>query len=217
MTTVLFMDIDGVLIKGYNKNPALRRPWDADIQRDLGIDPDLLSQYFFQKKFRSVLEGKQDLLSALKDSLPNIQYNGRPEDIIEYWFKGDARVDLDLLRSVQLLKEKTGINVYLATNQERMRANYLWNKVGFNQFFDDIFYSAEIGCIKEDMAFFTFINQQLLLNPEQDNILFFDDHESYVQTAQDAGWRAYLYQVLTDFVDNPDVRSLAERGKELKA
>lgn len=217
MRTVLFMDVDGVLIKGYNKNPALRRPWDADIQRDLGIEPDLLSQHFFQKKFRSVLEGKQELLIALEESFPDIRYNGKPQDIVEYWFKGDSCVDLELLQYIQLLKKKAEISIYLATNQERMRAAYLWNDVGFNKYFDGIFYSAEIGFIKEDTAFFTHINQKLSLNPEKDKILFFDDHESYVLAARNAGWKAHLYEVLTDFVDNPDVQSLVDQGKKLNA
>lgn len=216
MTTVLFMDIDGVLIKGYNKNPVLQRPWDADIQRDLGIDPNLLSQHFFQTRFRSVLEGKEDLLLALEESLPDMHYSGKPQDIVEYWFKGDACVDLELLEYIQLLKEKAKINIYLATNQEHMRAAYLWNEVGFNQYFNGIFYSAEIGYIKENVAFFTHINRQLSLNPERDRIIFFDDHQSYIDAALNAGWRAYLYEVLMDFVDNLDVQELMGPEEKLK-
>ena len=201
------MDIDGVIIKSYDKSPDLRRPWDADIQRDLGIDPDLLSKHFFQKKFRSVLEGKQELIDALEDSMLDIQYKGKPEDIIAYWFKGDSRVDLELLKYVNLLKSR-GINIYLATNQERMRAAYLWNEVGFNKYFDGIFYSAKIGCIKEDPSFFLHINKKLSLNPSEDRILFFDDQQPYVQAAKNAGWHAFLYEKIADFLSNSHILTL---------
>jgi putative hydrolase of the HAD superfamily len=212
--TVLFMDVDGVLIKGYNKNPALRRPWDADIQRDLGIDPNLLSRHFFQEKFLSVLKGKKELLPALEEALPDIHYKGKPQDIVEYWFKGDACVDLELLNNIQSLKEKTNINIYLATNQESMRAAYLWNVVGFHKHFDGMFYSAELGRIKEDTAFFTDINKRLSLNPKEDKILFFDDHDHYVQAACEAGWRAYLYEILSDFTENRDVKDMLKQGTD---
>ena len=207
---ILFMDVDGVLIKSPYRNPACGRPWDAEIKRDLGIEPTLLSEHFFKKRFGPVLEGKQDLRDALQESFPDIGFDGDPDDIIRYWFDSDAYIDKKLMQYLQTIK-RAGVSIYLATNQESMRAKYLWETLEFRKTFEGIFYSAEIGCTKKNPRFFQYVNKKLETVMRDKQAIFFDDQPKYVMSARKEGWNAFLYETIADFLVNPSIDNTLSR------
>ena len=46
----IFFDVDGVLIHGWHAKPERRRPWDATLQQDLGVDPLILRDLLFEPR-----------------------------------------------------------------------------------------------------------------------------------------------------------------------
>jgi putative hydrolase of the HAD superfamily len=86
------------------------------------------------------------------------------------------------------LARSAGIRVYLATNQEHLRAAYLMETLGLADHVDGIFYSARLGVRKPDMEFFTGV--QAAVGRRGDGLLLIDDSRPNVEGARNAGWQA---------------------------
>lgn len=205
----IFFDIDGVLLNCHHdyKDPAIRRPWDDALKRNFGIEPNDLSRYFFNDNFIEVLKGEKDLKVSLAEALALIGYLGSVEEIVDCWFQSKLDINQQLLNYINLIKKNHNVNFYLATNQEKYRAHYLWQNKGLKSYFVQMFYSAELGYLKNNPIFFSLINQKLLIN-SKDTVLFFDDDINNVTCAKNFGWNAYLYESLSDFTDNPWIAPL---------
>ena len=78
--------------------------------------------------------------------------------------------------------------MYLATNQEHLRAAYLMDTVGLAEHVDGIFYSARLGAKKPQMEFFAKV--QAAVGLRGDDLLLIDDSLHNVEAALQAGWRA---------------------------
>jgi putative hydrolase of the HAD superfamily len=78
--------------------------------------------------------------------------------------------------------------VYLATNQEHLRAAYLMEKLGLADHVDGIFYSARLGARKPEMEFFRKVQAGVGL-PGEELLLVDDDHRN-TEAAVRAGWQA---------------------------
>lgn len=91
---------------------------------------------------------------------------------------------LDAMRSLL----QRGHRVYLATNQEHLRANYLMNDMGLAREVDGIFYSAALGHRKPEQGFYSKITEQL--GVEKSEIILIDDTEPNVLSAREFGWQA---------------------------
>jgi len=210
----IFFDVDGVLIDGWHANPALRKPWDATVQADLGIDRDAFQRLFFNapagKPNSAMFEcitGRRKLKDALADVLPQVGYRGSVESFICYWFERDSNVNPDVFRLLTEIRERSGNRMYVATGQEHHRARYLWNDLGFSNYFDGMFYSAEIGHAKKDLRFFEAINRSLGIEPSE-RPLFFDDQPEIIELAKRAGWDGTTFTSIRDIREHSRLRHL---------
>ena len=210
----IFFDVDGVIIDGWHAKPARRKPWDATIERDLGVDRAAFQQAFFappppggESLMSACIRGRKDLRDVLTVVLPEIGYRGSVDAFIGYWFAKDSNVNQEVLRIVKRLREREEVELYLATGQEHHRAAYLWNDLALKEHFDDIFYSARLGLPKNRAEFFESINAQLRIAPFE-RPLFFDDMEQVVLAARAAGWDAHLFETVEDLARNPRLLSL---------
>lgn len=209
MRTVLF-DVDGVLIHGYGGEVQRRRRWDEHLQADLGIDPARFRDLFIKDVFeREVLTGRKALLTALEETLPALGFRGSPFIVAGYWLDRDSQINLQLLEVVRRLRRVPGIRLYIATNQEHLRAFHLWNRLGFGLLFDDMFHSARLGALKPTPAFYRAIEE--IIGPQSVPPLIFDDSEAVVGSARAFGWEATLYNKLDDCLAHSWIaRALAE-------
>ena len=203
----LFLDVDGVLIDGYHAKPERRCPWYATLQEDLGVDPAALEREFFEPWIGPIVTGKLDIKDALGQVLPRLGYDGSVEAFIQYWLENDSKLNPEMWAAVQSLSGRDDLAMYVATAQEHRRARYLWEDVGFQRHFDDIFFSAEIGYAKEVPAFFETINAQLSIS-DAESPLFFDDNAQVVEAAQSAGWTAHLFDTPEDFLTHPTIQAM---------
>jgi putative hydrolase of the HAD superfamily len=189
----IFFDVDGVLIDGWHADSALRKPWDATLEADLGVDRTAFQELFFgglaggsTSPMFECVTGRRDLRDALSDVLPKVGYQGRIDDFVRYWFERDSNVNADVVRLVEDIRAGRGAEIYIATGQEHHRARYLWSELGFSKHFDGMFYSAQIGHPKKDARFFAAINSSLGIGAQQ-RPLFFDDQPEIVALAKSAG------------------------------
>lgn len=198
MTRAVFFDVDGVLVHGYHAQPdALQQRWDENLQADLGIDPERFQhEFIFDIFIKKVIIGQVSLVDALERRLPAMGYTGSPMTVVNYWLSHDSRLNQPLLDIVRRLKARPDLRLYIATNQEHLRANWLWSHLGFSDLFEDMFYSARIGVMKPHQAYFDFIEQRI--GPQAEAPLFFDDTPKVIDGARRAGWEAVQFNTTED-------------------
>jgi putative hydrolase of the HAD superfamily len=178
------VDVDGVLVDG---RPEDGRHWHTSVEEDLGFTSDALHEQFFAPYWEDIVLGRAGLMEHLAPALQKIAPHVDPSEFAAYWFERDSRLVEPLLRELSLVRS-AGIQVYLATNQEHLRAAYLMEKLGLAERVDGIFYSARLGAKKPDMEFFAKIQAAVGLGSEE--MLLIDDSGQNIQAALKAGWQA---------------------------
>ena len=83
---------------------------------------------------------------------------------------------------------RRGMRIFLATNQEHMRAQYLMDRLGLRKHVDGMVYSAEIAARKPQRSFFEAALKRSGFAP--DDTILVDDTKANVDAALDAGWQA---------------------------
>lgn len=202
MSRAILFDVDGVLINGYHSNPARVVPWDKDLLADTGVDPDRLrAEFTFDIFVKKVITGQMAFTDALEKRLPALGYKGSPMAFARYWLEKDSNLNHPVLDVVRQLRSQADLRLYIATNQEHLRANWLWSVLKLGDLFDDIFYSARVGVRKPDPAFYEYVDRQIGSHDEAP--LFFDDSEPVVAGARRAGWEAVQFDTLPDLTGHP--------------
>lgn len=181
---VLMMDVDGVLVRG--------RPKDGlhlftDLEADLGLSPDLLREAFFKPHWEEVVTGRAPLVERLASVLARVRPGLAAEALIAYWFENDSRIDQEVLAAMATYRRR-GLRIYLATNQEHLRASYLMTEMGLGAHVDGIIYSAEIGHRKPSPDFYQIAAERAGAPAAQ--IMLVDDTLANVEAARQCGWRA---------------------------
>jgi putative hydrolase of the HAD superfamily len=201
VTRAVLFDVDGVLVHGYHARPEKQVRWDRTMQADLGVDPARFKAEFIDDIFiKKVIVGQMSLLEALDRTLPRLGYRGPSMAFAGYWLSHDSNVNQPLLDVVARLKA-AGTPLYVATNQEHMRAQWLWQQLKFGELFDDMFHSARIGHMKPARPYFDWIDNRL--GRREAPPLFFDDREDVVKGANAHGWEAVLYDEIDDVLNHP--------------
>ncbi len=202
MTRIVLFDVDGVLVNGYHARPEKHVRWNANLLADLGVDPDRFNREFIYDVFvKKVVVGQMSLLEALERTLPGLGYRGPAMAFVGYWLSHDSNVNEPVLDVVRRLRDAGGSRLFLATNQEHMRAQWLWQTLKFGEVFEDMFHSARVGHAKPAKPYFDWVNNQL--GRQDEKPLFFDDREDIVKAAQAAGWEAVLFNDIADASEHP--------------
>ena len=142
MRPVLF-DVDGVIVHSlFHADPARRRRWDAHLLEDMGVDPEAFSALFDQR-FEATITGKVSLVETLDAFLPEIGYRGCTMDFVAYWMERDVNLNYQLFEGIKRLRAGGGVKLYVATNQEHLRAHYLWSDLSLGHVFDGVLDTGE--------------------------------------------------------------------------
>jgi putative hydrolase of the HAD superfamily len=202
MTRAVVFDVDGVLVHGYHARPELQRRWDDGLLADLGVDPDRFrDEFIFDIFIKKVITGQTSLIEALDRRLPSLGYRGSAMVFAQYWLANDSQLNLPLLAIVRQLKARDDLKLYIATNQDHMRALWLWQTMGLGDVFEDIFYSARAGVRKPEKGFFDFVEQHI--GPQTEPPLLFDDTPKVIDGARRHGWEAVLFNTVDDCISHP--------------
>jgi putative hydrolase of the HAD superfamily len=79
----------------------------------------------------------------------------------------------------------------LASNQERVRARYITEQMGFSARFDKLYFSCDLGVAKPHSEYYLAIQRDLGASPRQ--MHFWDDSPGHVHAAAALGWNAHVY------------------------
>jgi len=192
---VILFDVDGVLLLP----PKLFGDMYAE-KHD--IDLDWFTSFFKSPEFKNSSIGKADLKDAIKAHNDKWQWDGDIDDLLNEWFETENHPNEELLEIAKELREK-GVKIYIATQQEKYRADFLVNKV-FKNKLDGAFVSAHIGEHKHENEYWDHILEELGkscpgIQPE--DILFFDDKQNLVDLANSKGIKGYFYRDINSFKD----------------
>jgi HAD superfamily hydrolase (TIGR01509 family) len=136
------------------------------------------------------LVGKGDFRDAVAEVLRRWSLDVRLEDALEpwHWFAAEPAV-------VSLIGElrAAGIGCHLATNQQAYRRAIMQDERGYGEWFDQTFYSCDLGLAKPDPAYFRAILGTL--DVPASSVLFIDDNESNVAGALSVGLQAEVYDL----------------------
>ena len=184
---VILFDADGVLT-------VPEELFTQFYARSRGLDPKPFED-FFRTSWKPIVTGKKDLKESIEENESLWQWNGTAEDLIQFWCETEDVRNNDLIDMITELRE-LGYKTYLATDQEVHRAKYM-KEVMFSGLFDGHFVSSDLGFNKSDSEFFEIVKTRLSelhkdLKPEE--VIFFDDSQSKVDSALQAGLDARLYK-----------------------
>ena len=150
------------------------------------------------------LRGAGDFRAVLADHLERYAVDAPVDEVYPaVWL--DVEVAASSRALVHALRE-VGVGVHLATNQEAGRAAYMRGDLGYDELFDESFYSCDLGAAKPEPAFFTRALDRLAAAAPE--VLFVDDHEPNVVAAREVGLAAERWH-LDDGL--PALHALVER------
>jgi putative hydrolase of the HAD superfamily len=189
---VLLLDVDGVLI-------IPPKTFSEQYCEKYAVDQAEQVKFYSSEEFKLSSIGKFDLRDALKIHKDLWQWQGSPEELMEMWFEGENYPNEPLLELVAKLRS-SGVHVYLATQQEKYRRDWIMDVV-FKDMFDGIFCSCDIGYNKRDDKFWEVVIEQLaVLHPGimPAEIAYFDDMQTLVDKAREFSIEAYEYKQMPD-------------------
>lgn len=177
----LLIDIDGVLVKR-------EMNFSEKYAKEYGIPLEQVV-FFFKNDFQRCTVGKVDIKEVLPSYLERWGWGKSVEEFLEYWFSSECSLDESLMQELKALR-KEGIKIYLATDNEVCRLQYILDIIGLRDISDGVFASGNMGVKKEDEAFWRMVLETL----EGETILFVDDDPQNVEIAKQQGITSVVYE-----------------------
>lgn len=179
----VLLDADGVL----QRHPG---GWIEVVERFVG---DRAADFFrdVTVQERTCLRGEADFLPLLAAQLERYGVRVPVEELYtEVWHRIEA-----VPSSVGLVHalHELGLGVHLATNQQPRRAAYMRREMGYDDLFDESFYSCELGEMKPEPAFFLAALDRLGVRAPE--VVFVDDHPGNVAAAREVGLAAEQWTI----------------------
>ncbi|TDU82466.1 putative hydrolase of the HAD superfamily [Kribbella voronezhensis] len=181
--TVLF-DADGVI-----QRPTI--DWRATLATF--IRPDQSAEEFILDLMTSEqpsLRGEGDFREAVAEVLARWESTTSVDDAMQpwHWFEADPVV-VDLIQQLRT----AGVGCHLATNQQAYRRTIMQDERHYGDWFDQTFYSCDLGVAKPEPAYFHAILAKV--GKQGSAVLFIDDNEGNVKGALSAGLHAEHYDL----------------------
>lgn len=192
MNKVLFFDADGVTIVQREKFFSQR------FSEDYGQSTDVVMPLFKNEFYKCVL-GEMDLKDVLKSYLPKWSWQGTVDELLEYWWAGENKINMPVVEKITELRAK-GYRCYLATDQEKYRANYIMKGMGMEKYVDGAFFSCDLGISKGKREYWEKVLKSLSIdNPGE--VEYWDDEIENIQAAQEAGIKVHLFKNPSELSD----------------
>ena len=136
------------------------------------------------------LVGKGDFRDAVADVLRRWNSPASVDEALEpwSWFVAEPGV-VSLISGLRA----AGVECHLATNQQAYRRAIMQDERGYGEWFDQTFYSCDLGLAKPDPAYFRAILGSLDLPAS--SVLFIDDNVANVTGASSVGLQAEVYDL----------------------
>lgn len=140
------------------------------------------------------LTGERDLAPLVTEYLTGRGLDLTFDEVLEHW----CRIDIDH-RMLELSDRvrQAGVVVAMGTNQNPYRGQYMLDNLPYDEHFDAMFHSWQIGHAKPDPAFYTYIVEALGVEPEQ--AVFVDDMAANVKGARQAGLQGVHFSLFDTY------------------
>jgi putative hydrolase of the HAD superfamily len=191
--TAMLFDADGVtqLPGDFNQYTEKRYGWtDKEYQ-------EFFHALFTKDDYKEALKGNIDFITVLASNLAEFGCDADAEDFMHEWLHRNIIINKDLWRHIERL-HRNGVKCYLASNQEKRRARYMKNDLGYDRHFDGLYFSCEIGALKPTAVYFNRLIEEIGIEPVK--MLFFDDYEESVISAGRLGINAEVYRDFTNYL-----------------
>lgn len=176
---VLLFDMDGVIFKPMRFRRYLKREYCLD---------DGVLDHFFTVSLIQCCENLSELKVEIATLIKKNHLPCSVEDLMSKWFLLDGDTyEATTDRFIEYAK--SGIEVGVASSQERNRVRYIWDHCDFIYYSSHSFFSCDLGYAKPKNEFYQSINEIL----DKKKILFLDDSEQNVNAAKANGWDAILF------------------------
>lgn len=187
---VILFDVDGLLI---------RLPhYFTKVLEDRGYKgAGAVMEKFYSEEMNVVYnEGRGDAREMALPYLREFGWKGTADEIFDEQFRFEKDyLDKDLIDLIGKLKEE-GTVCCIATDQERHRAKYILEEMGFKDIFDRWYISCDIGARKCDAKFWEKVLEDLggiVPSAQAWDIVYFDDVNKNVDAASNFGLRSFLF------------------------
>lgn len=183
---VILFDADGVMIKS-------SRLFSEQLDQEYGISTAKM-QPFFTGVFTQCSIGQADLKQELAKVIGDWGWTGTVEELMDFWLSAGTVIDQEMKQYVQMLQQ-AGVRCFMTTDQEKYRGEHLRRTLGHSKPFEEIFFSAEMGCPKKEPTFFERVYTHLLKSGsiQKSQILFVDDSQENVDVAKRFGFTGYVF------------------------
>jgi putative hydrolase of the HAD superfamily len=171
----ILFDADGIVIDSGHFSKIYTQKFNIPMKK---MSP------FFDGIFQDCKRGRADIRKEIEPYLEEWKWNDGVEEFLNFWFEVENNIILEGVEIIENLR-KRGIKCYLVTDQEINRTNFIHDKVGLKNIFDQIYSSSEVGYLKSEPEFYQHIINDLGLDPEE--ILFIDDRQRNIDLAQSLG------------------------------
>lgn len=187
----ILFDADGVLT--YPREEYFSETY----ARERGIDINESGiNVFFNKVFPDILVGKKDLKDELGKVIEDWSWDKGVDEFLEYWFKTEANPWEEVIDYAKEIRDGD-IKIFIGTNNEKYRTEYIREDMGFGKIFDKIYSSGELGHAKPDAMFFEYILNKNRLKPSE--VFFVDDDIINVRGAKKVGIDSLVFKNLAGF------------------
>lgn len=185
------MTIEAVL---FDADGVIQRPtvdWRTTLQGF--VRPDQSAEEFvldLMESERPALSGKGDFRVAVADVLARWESPAPLETVLDLWHRFAAeRAVVAIIAELRA----AGVGCHLATNQQAYRRAIMQDERGYGGWFDQTFYSCDLGLAKPDPAYFRAI--LAAIDVPASSVLFIDDNEANVAGAASVGLQAELFDL----------------------
>lgn len=183
MTKYILFDVDWVLIKSAGK-------FSEYFEKDQWLEPWAM-QGFFRWVFRECSIWKSDLKQEISRFFDEWNYKWTSKEILDLWFSKDWVVDFEIVDLIKYLRN-SWYKCYIATNQEKYRADYLLKNLWFNDLVDWKYISCHLWVSKPELDFYRYIIADLWVKPI--DLILIDDQEKNLLPASSLWINTILYK-----------------------
>ena len=182
MISAVLFDADGVV-----QRPS--RDWWSQLNSLVPSDSEAFVADLMAAEKPSLV-GKGDFRDAVADVLRRWNSPASIDEALEpwRWFEAEPEV-ISLISSLRT----AGVGCHLATNQQAYRRAVMQDERGYGAWFDETFYSCDLGLAKPDPAYFRAILSAI--DVPASSVLFVDDNADNVAGALSVGLQAELYDL----------------------
>jgi len=179
---VYLFDIDGVIIhyEEYFSRTLCTQEYDNPIK--------VMDEYYKSSINCECDKGKRDIYEEIKPYLAKMKWYGNPEDYfkLQWNFEKDY-IGKEILEKINKLKN-IDHKVFIASNQNQYRKQFLINEMCLKTRFNDCFFSCDIGYVKNENEYWEFVEDYFVNNNiDKEEVLFFDDLIENVNMAKNYG------------------------------